>query len=504
MVFRSLRFRIQLWHSLLLMVIVASLSVVYYFFEKQNKLRFFDLKLHQYHMELLPPAMREAQNARPDLFKSAGRRGPPIFKTDSPDEGDAARPMPAPPPPRRGPPTSEEGERPRRSSRIDPSRHVSELIDQYGFFFIVWSPKKELVYRSENAPIGVESLPEQVPIHGEPVGENFERARLLHLAIPNRGWMTIGADVSSYLDELSGLKRNLVFADLGIILFGMIGGWLLTSRAIGTIQSISQAARKIASGERSNRIGVKDTDTELGQLVEVLNDSFEKLDYAFEQQIRFTADASHELRTPVSIILSQIELALARDRSVEDYKQYFKICEQQASHMRDLLNSLLDLARVDSGELDFNFEDLDLAELVRECIEWIRPMAEERKVQLIANLQPARSMVDGNRLEQVAINLLSNAVKHAGEGGWVRIETSTVDSQLILRISDSGSGIPEEDLPHIFERFYRANLVRNSSEGSVGLGLAIAKAIVDSHKGTISVSSDAQSEAVFEVRLPSQ
>jgi len=287
-----------------------------------------------------------------------------------------------------------------------------------------------------------------------------------------------------------------------VLLLGLAGGWWSATRAIRPIEDISAIAVKIAAGDLSHRINVAETDSELGKLASVLNSTFARLEAAFAQQARFTSDAAHELRTPVSVVRTQTQMTLNRDRSAAEYKQTVEACQRAAQRMRRLIESLLELARLDAGQETMKRMRFDVTQVVRDCAELIRPLADERHVKIHFDSPKLDCEGDPERIAQVITNLLTNAINYNREQGEVRVAIERKDGASVLTVSDSGQGITPEDLPHIFDRFYRGDTSRTNSSGSSGLGLAITKAIVEAHGGTIEVSSEVGKGTTFTVRLP--
>ena len=291
-------------------------------------------------------------------------------------------------------------------------------------------------------------------------------------------------------------------AGMGVLLFGLAGGWWMASRAIRPIENISVTAMKIAGGDLAQRINIADTNSELGRLAGVLNSTFARLEAAFAHQARFTSDASHELRTPVTVILSQTQTALAHERPAPEYRRALEACQRAAQRMRRLSESLLQLARLDAGQDSMKWESFDLSRLALECVGLVRPLAEERRVALRCELLAENCYGDAERIGQVITNLLTNAIHYNHEGGEIVLTAQGRDSAVFLTVADTGEGIPEEDLPHIFKRFYRADKSRSRAQGHVGLGLAISKAIVDARNGSIEVASRRGVGSTFTVGLP--
>ncbi len=260
-------------------------------------------------------------------------------------------------------------------------------------------------------------------------------------------------------------------------------------------------AAKISAGDLSQRIDLREADSELGQLAAVLNSTFARLEAAFAQQKQFASDAAHELRTPVSVILTQTQLALSREREAAGYKQTVEACQRAAQRMRKLIETLLELARFDAGQEVLKRFEFDYSGLVGECLELVQPLAEEKQVHLVQDLQVGTIQGDPDRISQVVTNLLTNALQYNQPGGEVRIRLVAEGGLAVLTVYNTGKGIAAEDLPRVFERFFRADKARTGAANS-GLGLAICKAIVEAHGGSIEVTSKLTQGSTFTVRLP--
>jgi signal transduction histidine kinase len=233
-----------------------------------------------------------------------------------------------------------------------------------------------------------------------------------------------------------------------------------------------------------------------------LNSAFTRLEAAFSEQARFTTDVSHELRTPVSVIVSQTQMALTRERAASEYRETLEACQRAAQRMRGLIESLMQLARLDAGQEHFRREPFDLAAVAMDAANLMQPLADERRIKLITQLDPAPTEGDSDRISQVTFNLITNAIHYTPEGGVITLSTSLEKNFAIFRVIDSGIGIPPQDLPRIFDRFYRVEKSRSREKGGSGLGLAISKAIVAAHSGTIEISSQPLKGSTFAVKLP--
>jgi heavy metal sensor kinase len=302
------------------------------------------------------------------------------------------------------------------------------------------------------------------------------------------------------LKELHRTALNLAAMGGLILMVGLAGGWRLVSRALRPIENISAAAVKISAGDLSQRINVTEAESELGRLAAVLNSTFGRLETAFAQQKQFASDAAHELRTPVTVMLTQSQAVLNRERSPAEYREAIETCQRAAQRMRKLIGALLELARLDAGQEAMNRARFDFSKTVADCAELVKSIADGREVKIATGLAPVEITGDSERLAQVVTNLLANAIEYNKPGGEVRLKLEQRDGLAVLAVADTGQGIAAGDLPHVFERFYRADKSRTG--GHTGLGLAIAKAIVEAHGGTMEVSSEEDVGTTFIVRLP--
>lgn len=308
-----------------------------------------------------------------------------------------------------------------------------------------------------------------------------------------------GDDEDRRIREIVGM---MLAAGLGALGLAIVGGWFIAGRALAPVDRISEAASDISASNLSRRIDVDKTESELGRLASILNTTFDRLEAAFLRQMRFTADASHELRTPLAIVVSHAELALRKERSASDYRAVIETCLNAARRMENVVEDLLTLARADAGESAIRDEPVDLAETVRETATLLRPLAQSRNVHLSLLVRSVTPYGDKERLRELITNLVTNAIMYNRDGGTATIEVRRDGDSAVLRVSDTGVGIAEEDQPHIFERFYRSGTARSRESGGSGLGLAIARWIVDAHHGTIELDSAVDRGSTFTVTIP--
>jgi heavy metal sensor kinase len=314
--------------------------------------------------------------------------------------------------------------------------------------------------------------------------------------------IVVGQNTEADRAAMRQLVGILLAVGVSVLIVGLFAGWVLANQIIRPIGSIQQAAESISETSLERRIDVATTHEELTGLARVLNSVFARLQAAFERQTRFTADASHELRTPLAVIHTEVEFALTRQRSEEEYRAALETCLRAAKRMRPLVDSLLTLARADSGAMALRPERCDLAAIVRECAELVQPLAAEREVRVDLDLQPAELTGDAFRLTQVVANLLTNAILYNRRQGGVKVELRSDRHEALMTVSDTGVGIAPEHLPRVFERFFRVDASRSRESGGAGLGLSICKSIVEAHGGSIGATSEVGVGTTFTVRLP--
>jgi two-component system, OmpR family, sensor kinase len=520
MILNSIRWRVQLWHGLLLVVVLAVFGMTAYRVAEQDEWRRIDRELEQHMEAALRPSL--APGGMP-----AGAGGPPPGEFPfRPRPGDQPPPFPDFAGGARGPGS------PERPSRPEPrlfQQAIVQAVDSLSTtvetdpYFVFWNKEGRVLARTPNAPQGA-------PMPGRPAGAQEKstasgdreqggwpsgpdgrepagsrsrgKAREVFRVLPMGECLLTGRTVESEKASLRGLALSFVGAGSAVLLLGLAGGWWLATRAIRPIQVITDTAGRIAAGDLTQRIGIAETDSELGQMAGVLNATFARLEAAFQNQARFTSDASHELRTPVTVILAQTQTALTHERSPQEYRQTLEACQRAAQRMRRLIESLLALARLDAGQEPLRRDPFDLAAVASESAEMLRPLAAERNIELTCECEPAGCTGDAERMGGVVANLLTNAIHFNREGGSVRVRVHSRDGSGVLTVEDTGEGIPAEDLPRIFERFYRVDRSRARGKGQNGLGLSIAKAIVEAHRGTISASSQPGAGSIFTVDVP--
>jgi heavy metal sensor kinase len=242
---------------------------------------------------------------------------------------------------------------------------------------------------------------------------------------------------------------------------------------------------------------------EMDELARTFNEMLERLQASFEQARNFSFDAAHELRTPLTAMRGETEVALLRNNSAEELRRVLRSNLEEINRITAIVNDLLTVAQGEAGALELRSETVGLSELAGSIVETVQVLAEDKDVKLEASIEPGVKVTgDSLRLSQLLLNLLDNAIKHSSAGQTVRMTLEKNGAGPTLRVEDTGCGIAEEDLPHIFDRFFRTDRSRSRQVPGSGLGLSISKWIVDAHGGSISVASKLGSGSVFSVQLP--
>ncbi len=288
-----------------------------------------------------------------------------------------------------------------------------------------------------------------------------------------------------------------------IISLAVGSGYWLMRRSLQPVDEITRRAEGITSTNLSERLPVIRTGDELERLSTSLNRMIERLDHAFQHINRFSADASHELRTPLTILQLELEGIAQSHRLNPALTDQIGSALEETHRMSHIVESLLAISRLDAGEVKMDKISLNLGDLAASTADQMKLLAEEKSIRLTSDVA-SEIYVEGDRsrLQQVIVNLVANAIKYTQEGGKVEVCVRRKGSTAVLEVSDSGAGIPDYALPHVFERFYRADKARSRDSGGAGLGLAIVKAICSAHGAEVSVSSKEGTGSLFSVELP--
>ncbi len=314
----------------------------------------------------------------------------------------------------------------------------------------------------------------------------------------------MGAPADDAVETLHDFRSYLLmFAPL-LLLVAAGGGYWLSRRALAPVDALVRTAREVSGANLSSRLQKLETGDELQRLSDTLNEMLNRIESAFQRITQFTADASHELRTPVSLIRTEAELALRRSRGEAEYKESLRHVLLEAERTTVLIEQLLSMARADSGRETLRLEPVDLRRTLRGVVDGWQQVATIRNMQFSASLDVPDFSVMGDEtlLRRLADILLDNAFKYTPSPGTVRLSLDTQGESAVIRVQDSGVGIAKEEQGRIFERFYRVDKARSRAQGGAGLGLAIAQWIVTQHGGTIGVESLPGRGTTFRVELP--
>ena len=344
-----------------------------------------------------------------------------------------------------------------------------------------------------------------------------ERVRVLSQPLVRDGRVIGAVQVAREMGEFEQVRDRQLRMLMALIPFALLlsgaGALVLTDRGLRPVREVARAAQEIGAGDLSRRLAVTGTD-ELAQLAATFNGMLARLEEAFrhceqaygdlraafDQQQRFTADASHELRTPLTRIKVSASLALSGAQPPSAYRKALEIVDEAADQMHRLLHDLLLLARSGAGRLRMRLDALDLREILEQVASAVPPPGRAIILDVRVPSLPVRGEADA--LNRLFANLLENALRYTPASGRITLSGWTENNEVVLQVADTGEGIPPEHLPHVFERFYRADAARNRDRGGTGLGLSICESIVAAHHGTIAIVSEPGRGTVVTIRLP--
>ncbi len=296
-----------------------------------------------------------------------------------------------------------------------------------------------------------------------------------------------------------------IFAWLGpiLVVIAFVGGTYLAKKSFAKVNQIIETAKRISADRLYDRIPEHTVPDEIGNLTATFNAMIARLDNSFEQMKQFSADASHELRTPLTVMRTQLENALDNKTNITQQREIAAHCLDECIHMSNIVESLLLLAKADAGQQLIKMAPCDLKAIVRQIYEECVILASQKSITVtLKNLDEAAVSGDIQRIRQMLLNLIDNAIKYSNVNGKIYLSLEKKGGEAVITVADNGIGIAENEIPRIFDRFYRVDRARSRSMGGAGLGLAITQWIVHSHQGTISVKSEPGNGSVFSVFLP--
>ena len=360
----------------------------------------------------------------------------------------------------------------------------STVMSDYGVPRPATIPKRATEFRGRDVPLRIWS--EKVSVGGQ--------SYLIQSAF----------EMDDFYEALHHFALLLLISIPSLLVCAAAGGYWISTRALAPVDQITQTARTISAQNLSSRLVVPNTGDELQRLSETLNGMLERLEAAFKKITQFTADASHELRTPVAVMRTRAELSLRKARSADEYREVIAEVLTELEKTSGLIEQLMFLARADSGAETLHFAATNVAEVLREACHQGSALAEAKQIAFQEHI-PGESMwiqADASSLRRLFLILIDNAVKYTPASGQIEVSLHRNDGYAVAEVRDTGIGIAEADLPNVFERFYRADKARTRESGGVGLGLSIGRWIAEVHSGTIEVHSSPGRGSTFQIRLP--
>ena len=332
------------------------------------------------------------------------------------------------------------------------------------------------------------------------------KIRLRNETVPGEGEMyllVVGASMRQMDDTLRSFLKALAWLIPSGVLLAAIASWFMAGKALEPVAALSKAAGEIAVTSLNRRLPVRGTNDELDQLAAEFNDTLARLEKAVGEMKQFTASISHELRTPLAVLRGEAEVALMQADSQEQYRRVLSSQLEEFEKLSRMINQLLTLARAESGDVAIAHESVNISSMTRSLAEQLEPVAASKDVTLSWNCDSDVILRgDASWIERIILNLADNAIKFTRPGGHVSMTVSRNGNSAILEVADDGIGIVPEAVPHIFERFYRADPSRANRADGAGLGLSLVKWAVDQHHGSVQVDSTPGRGTRFVVKIP--
>ncbi len=312
----------------------------------------------------------------------------------------------------------------------------------------------------------------------------------------------LGTHLHFVRKNLIHFRSNILVAIPIILVLGAMGGWLLARRSLSPIGYVASKARSITSENLSERLRPRGTDDEMDDLIRTINGMIARLESSFKRMAEFTADASHELKTPICAMRGEAEVLLSKGRKAEEYQEGLVHFIEQFDHLNQMINDLILLSKFDATQVELKMAPLRLDLLIKDLCHLFQVLAEQNKINLeMGAIEEVTVMGDRVRLQQLFTNLIDNAIKYTSKG-FIEVTVKKDEDGAVVKIKDTGIGISKEEQERIFKRFYRVDKSRSRETGGVGLGLSIAEWIVHAHHGRIEVKSKLDRGSTFKVYLP--
>jgi heavy metal sensor kinase len=312
----------------------------------------------------------------------------------------------------------------------------------------------------------------------------------------------LGTHLHFVRKNLAQFKNNILAVLPIILVLGALGGWVLARRSLSPIGYIASKAQSITSQNLSERLTPRGASDEMDDLIQTINGMIARLESSFKRMAEFTADASHELKTPICAMRGEAEVLLSKGRKAEEYQEGLAHFIEQFDHLNQMINDLILLSKFDATQMELKMDPLRLDLLIQDLCDLFQILAEQKKIALeMDTIEEVIVLGDKMRLQQLFTNLIDNAIKYTPEGS-IDITMEKNKEYVLVKVKDTGIGIPQEEQEKIFKRFYRVDKSRSRETGGVGLGLSIVEWIAHAHHGRIEVYSKVNQGSTFTVCLP--
>jgi heavy metal sensor kinase len=333
------------------------------------------------------------------------------------------------------------------------------------------------------------------------IPERKEEVRILYALVSPRVILQVGEAMESYSRFLDAFKGIFITTMTLLIVVGAGVGWFMARRAVSGVEAVTRTAQKISGGSLKERVPVKPRGDEIDQLATTFNQMLDRIQNLVTEIKEMSDNIAHDLRSPITRIRGAAEVTLATGKSLTEYESLTAGTIEECDRLLDMINTTLMISKTESGANTLSRDEIDLAKLVQEACELFAPSAEDKKIALTCSTSNGiRMLGDGQMIRRMLANLLDNAIKYTPPEGTVTVSTAEKDEQVVVSVSDTGVGISADELPRIFERFYRGDQSR--SKPGIGLGLSLARAIARAHGGDITAVSVPHQKSTFTVTLP--
>jgi heavy metal sensor kinase len=327
------------------------------------------------------------------------------------------------------------------------------------------------------------------------------RVRILYTNIGPGKILQIGRsleDDERLVEDLPGIFGMVMVV---VVFLSALVGWFMARRALSGVEEVTQTAIDISNGAFNSRVPVKGRGDEIDRLATTFNSMLERIQVLVTEMKEMTDNIAHDLRSPITVIRGLAEMTLANEQSIDEYKTMAASTVEECDRLLGVINTMLDISEMDARIAKLKLSEIDIAKVVKDACELFEPVAEDKNLTIkVEGYTTFLIHGDIQKLQRVLANLLDNSLKYTPSGGTITILVEGNETHVDIFISDTGIGISESDLPHIFERFYRGN--HGSSQAGSGLGLSLARAIVRAHGGDITVTSPLDKGSTFVVTLP--